>query len=104
MSKKQEYKVVAGASNEFIRDISKHISKLRNKPHLVKNSKHRKTLKKHQKKLRRLINSKVGVKSKRTILFMKGGIFPLLIPIISAAIGAAGSVAAAGTSAAILRA
>ena len=103
MSKKQQYEVAAGASNEFIKDLVSYMKKLRNKPHLVKNSKHRKTLKKHRKQLRRLINSRVGVKSKRKILLMKGGFLPLLIPIIMASIGGAATIGAAATQAAIMK-
>ena len=97
MSKQQQRKVVAGESEEFIKDMSKYISELRHNLHLVKKSKHRRALKRHGKKLHRLINSKPGVKTKSNILLMKGGIAPILIPIIFASIGKAGTVAVAGT-------
>lgn len=104
MSKKKQQNVVAGASKEFIKDISKHLSKIRSKPHLVKNSKHRKQLKRHRAKLQRLVNPQVSLDKKRKILLMKGGIIPFLIPIICASIGAAGTVGAAAAGAAIAKA
>ena len=82
-----------GASNLFIRDVSSALKKIRSRPHLVK-GKHRKVLKKHRDKLRRLVNAKVSINKKRSILTQKGGIVPVLIPIICAAIGAAGTTAA----------
>jgi len=100
MSKKQQQETVAGASKEFIRDMSTVLNKMRNKPHLVKSSKHRKQLKRHRTKLRRLVSPQVSLDKKRKILLMKGGIAPLLIPILCASIGAAGAVG----SAAVMRA
>ena len=82
-----------GASNVFIRDVSSALKKIRARPHLVK-GKHRKVLKKHRNKLRRLVSAKVSVNKKRSILTQKGGIAPILIPIICASIAAAGSTAA----------
>ena len=94
---------VARASREFINDISQYLKKIQTRPHLVKNKKHRQTLKKHRGKLRRLVDPHLSTEKKRQILLMKGGIVPFLIPIICASIGAAGSVGAAATSAAILK-
>lgn len=104
MSKKKQQNVIAGASREFIKDISVYLSKIRRKPYLVKNSKHRRQLKKHRGKLQHLVSPQVSLDRKRKILLMRGGIAPFLIPIICASIGAAGTVGAAATGAAIARA
>ena len=93
---------VVGASNQFIRDVSGFLSKIRKKGHLLKPS-HRNILKRHKKKLRKLVNAKTPIHMKRLILSQKGGIAPLLIPIIVAAIGAGGGVAASATHAAIMK-
>ena len=89
-----------GASNVFIRDVSSALKKIRTRPHLVKAS-HQKVLKKHRNKLRNLVNAKVSINKKRSILTQKGGIVPLLIPVICAAIGAAGTTAAGVGGAAV---
>ena len=104
MGKKKQQNVIAGASREFIKDISAHLSKIRRQPKLVKKIKHRRQLKKYRGKLRRLVNPQVSLEKKRNILLMKGGIAPFLIPIICASIGAAGTVGAAATGAAIAKA
>ena len=93
---------VVGASNQFIRDLSSFLSKIRNAGHLLKAS-HRNTLRKHKKKLRKLVNAKTPIHMKRLILSQRGGIAPFLIPIIVAAIGAGGSIGAAATHAAIAK-
>lgn len=98
---KQRTAVIA-ASNEFIRDISGFLNKIRRSPHLVKAS-HRRILKKHQKKLQKLVHAKTPIATKRLILSQKGGIIPFLIPVIVALLGAGGSIAGAATSAAILK-
>ena len=103
MSKQKQKQNVAGASNEFIRDVSSFMNKLRKQPHLV-GSRHKATLRKHKQKLRRLVSSKTPIHVKRAILQQKGGIIPLLIPLIVAAIGATGAVGAAATHAGIMRA
>ena len=84
---------VVGASNKFIRDISGFLSKVRTKGDLVKPS-HRKILRRHSKKLKKLVNPKTSIATKRLILSQKGGIAPALIPVIVALIGAGGGVAA----------
>ena len=91
-----------GASNEFIRDVSAFMSKLRKQPDLVKGS-HRNVLKRHSLKLRKLIHAKTPLEKKRMILSQTGGILPALIPIIVAIIGAGGGIASAATSAAIIK-
>lgn len=103
MSRQQQRKIVTGSSTEFIKDMSKFLSKLRTKAYLVKSSKHRRQLKRHKHKLRHLVNPSIPIEKKRKILLMKGGIAPFLIPIICASITAAGGVGAAATSAAIMK-
>ena len=93
---------VVGSSNEFIRDVSNFMSRVRKQPHLVKAS-HRNILKRHSKKLRKLVHAKTSINSKRLILSQKGGIIPALIPVICALIGAGGGIAGAATSAAIIK-
>ena len=84
---------VVGASNKFIRDMTGFLSKIRSKGDLVKPS-HRKILRRHRKKLKKLVNPKTSIATKRLILSQKGGIAPALIPVIVALIGAGGGVAA----------
>ena len=103
MKPKRQRSSVVGASNEFIRDVSGIMNKMRHRPDLVKSS-HRKILKRHSKKLRSLIHAKTPINKKRLILVQRGGIFPALIPVIVALIGAAGGIGGAATSAAILKA
>lgn len=100
----QQRVLVKGASNEFIRDVSGFLKKIRGKSHLVKSARHRNTLKRHRKKLQKLVHAKTPLDKKRKILLQRGGIAPLLIPIIVAIIGAGGGVASAATHAAISRA
>jgi hypothetical protein len=102
MKKGKQSATVLTASNEFIRDVSGFMSKIRKRGQLV-NSKHRKVLSKHAKNLRKLIHAKTPVESKRLILSQRGGILPALIPIICALIGAGGGIAGAATSAAIIK-
>ena len=98
----KQREMMLNSSNEFIRDISSFLAKIRKRPDLV-TAKHRKVLKKHRNKLRKLVHAKTGVQSKRLILSQKGGIIPFLIPIITAVIGGASSIAAGATTAAILK-
>lgn len=93
---------IVGASNDFIRDVSGLLKRIRKRPDLVKPS-HQKVLKRHKKKLQRLVQAKTPIRIKRQILSQKGGIIPALIPVIVALIGAGGSIAGAATSAAILK-
>ena len=102
MKKDAQLKAVLGASNEFIKDLSVYIRQLRRRPDLVKAS-HRKVLKKHGTKLRKLIHAKTPIHQKRLILMQSGGIFPFLIPVITAVLSAGGAIGAAATSAAILK-
>ncbi len=91
-----------GASNAFIRDVSGFFKRIRKQGHLVRPS-HRKILRRHRKKLQKLVQAKTPINTKRLILSQKGGILPALIPIIVALIGAGGTVAGAATTAAILK-
>ena len=102
MKRGRQRTLVQGASNEFIRDVSSFLTRVRRRPDLVKGS-HRKVLRRHKKKLQRLIHAKTPIKKKRQILIQKGGIIPALIPIICAVIGAGGAVGAGAASAAIMK-
>lgn len=102
MKKGKQRTAVLGASNEFIRDVSSFMQKLKRRPDLVSKT-HRKTLAKHRTKLRRLVHAKTPIDNKRLILSQTGGILPFLIPIICASITAAGGIGAAATSAAIIK-
>lgn len=103
MSAKKQREAVSGSSNEFIKDMSTFLKRIRTKPHLLGN-KHRKILKRHKTKLRKIINSKTPLSEKRRLLTQKGGIIPALIPIITAIIGAAGGIGASAVGAAIMKA
>ena len=93
---------VWGASNKFIHDMSRFLNKIRNKGNLLR-ANQRRILKKHRKKLKKLVKAKTPVDTKRLILSQKGGIIPALIPIIVALIGAGGSIATGATTAAIMK-
>ena len=93
---------IAQASNAFINDIIKVLKYLKKRPHLVSTS-HKKKLKKIKPRLRKLVHGKTSMVKKRNILMQRGGIIPFLIPIIAAAIGAAGSVASGAVTAAIMK-
>lgn len=108
MSKAQQKAVLHGASNEFIRDMSSYLQKLKKRPELIKHPAHRKLLKRHRAKLRKLVHAKTSLRQKRAILTQRGGqiggaIAAAIIAIVCASIGAAGTVGAAATSAAILK-
>jgi len=91
------------ASKEFVKDIANVMSRLRSRPNLVPKPKDRRTLQKYKKSLRRLTSKGPSVEKKRKILLQRGGILPLLIPIICASIGAAGTVGAAAVGAAVMK-
>jgi hypothetical protein len=94
---------VVGASNDFIRDVSGLLTKIRKQPSLVKKASHHRIFQKNKTKLRKLVHAKTPIHVKRFILSQKGGIIPALIPIFIALIGAGGSIGAAATHAAISR-
>ena len=104
MSKKRQRHVVHKASNAFIKDLSTAVRKLRNKGHLVSN-KHKRVLQRHKHKLRVLANASMPVYKRRAVLNQKGGFVfsTVLIPIIAAAIGAAGTVAGSAAGAAVMK-
>ena len=102
MSQSRQKSSILRASDEFIRDMCSFIQQLKHRPDLVKSS-HRKTLKRHRKKLRKLIHAKTPILEKRVMLTQRGGFFPFLIPIIVASITGAASIGAAATSAAIIK-
>lgn len=93
---------IAQANSKFIKDVSSVMKKLRKRPDLVTMT-HRKRLQKHRVRLQKLIHPKTSIQKKREILTHRGGIFPLLIPLIAAGIGAAGSVASGAVTAAIMK-
>lgn len=105
MTKAKQKAAIHGASNEFIRDMTSYLKKLKKRPDLIKNATHRKLVRKHRKKLQKFIHANTTIHQKRNILTQKGGqvggFITALVAIICAAIGAAGSIGAAATSAAI---
>ena len=104
MNKRMQKQMMRSASNKFVKDFSSTVAKLRYRPYLV-SQRNRRKLHQHKRKLRILADSRASIKSKRRVLnHQTGGIFPILIPIIAASIGAAGSVAGAAVHAAIARA
>lgn len=102
LSRKKQSAAIQGASNEFIQDVSKFFSQIRTKPELVP-VKHRKVFRRHRLKLRKLISKRTPVSEKRHLLTQKGGFLPLLIPIISAIIGATGVIGGSAAAAAIAK-
>ena len=92
------------ASPEFIRDVSNFFKQIRHKAHLVK-PKHRQVIKRHKKEFRKLIDPRTPIALKRVMLYQKGGQFgEIIIPaIISAIIGAGGSVAGSAAAAAVMK-
>ena len=104
MTPKKRVTLIAGSSNQFIRDFSNAMQKIRKRPHLVA-AKHTKKLQRHKRKLRKLVHSKTPIHVKRRLLTQKGGfiISSILVPIIAAAIGAAGTVAGSAAGAAIMK-
>ena len=104
MNPKRRNAVIAGSSNQFIRDFSNVMQKIRKQPHLVA-AKHKKKLQRHKRKLRQIVNSGTPIHVKRRLLTQKGGfiISSILVPLIAAAIGAAGTVAGSAVGAAVMK-
>jgi hypothetical protein len=125
MSKQKQREAAMQASPQFIRDLCKVLSNLRNHPELL-NAKQRKRIQPHVNKLRKLIHSKTSIAKKRLILsqtanrthakapfsskrtllarpIQKGGILPILIPIICASIAGGTTIAASAVGAAIMK-
>ena len=104
MNPKRRNTVIAGSSNEFIRDFSNAMQKIRKQPHLVA-AKHKKKLQRHKRKLRQLVNSRTPIHVKRRLITQKGGFIfsTILVPLIAAAIGAAGTVAGSAVGAAVMK-
>ena len=71
------------ANNGFIRQMCTHIKKLR---HRKFSKKQTKGLKRHAAKLKTLANSKVSIAKKRHILSQRGGLIPMVAPLIMSAI------------------
>ena len=104
MNPRKRNTVIAGSSNQFIRDFSNAMRKIRKQPHLVA-ANQKKKLQRHKRKLRQLVNSRTPIHVKRRLLTQKGGfvISSILVPLIAAAIGAAGSVAGSAVGAAVMK-
>ena len=102
MTPVKQREAVWGASNVFVNDVVNFMKKIRHKGHLVKPS-HRKILKRHRLKLRKLVHPKTSMHRKRMILSQKGGFLSILLPIIVALIGAGGGIGAAAVSAKIMK-
>ena len=101
----QQRKEISVANNKFIHDFCSATCKLRHKTSLPLSTKMKRDLKKYGPKLRALTNKRTSLAMKRKVLStQRGGIAPLLIPIITAAIAAGGGVASAATAAAIAKA
>ena len=102
----QRKRALSYASNQFIRDLSKVLGKVRHLPlHTFRiQPKLMKQIKSRRKSLQTFVSQKSALKRKRRFLNQKGDIVPALIPIIAAAIAAGGSVVSAGVGAAIARA
>ena len=102
MTPVKQREAILGSSSRFINDITNFMKKIRHKAHLVKPS-HRRILKRHKKKLQKLVHPKTTVRRKRLILSQKGGFISILLPIIVALIGAGGSIGAGAVGAAIMK-
>ena len=104
MKPKSRNAAIAGSSNQFIRDFSNVMQKIRKHPQLV-SAKHKNKLRRHKRKLRQIVNSRTPIHVKRRLLTQKGGfiISSILVPLIAAAIGAVGSVAGSAVGAAVLK-
>ena len=119
MSEQKQREAATQASPQFIKDLCKVLSNLRNHPELL-NAKQRKRIQPHINKLRKLIHSKTSMAKKRLILsqsisgahakapfskrpIQKGGILPILIPIICASIAGGTTIAASAVGAAIMK-
>lgn len=104
MNSKRRNAVIAGSSNQFIRDFSNAMQKIPKQPQLVA-ARHKKKLQRHKRKLRQIVNSGTPIHVKRRLLTQKGGfiISSILVPLIAAAIGAAGTVAGSAVGAAVMK-
>lgn len=74
------------ANDQFIRKFCTHVKKLR---HVPLRSSQRKILASNRAALKKLVNNKVSLKSKRRILSQRGGFLPALIPLIASVAGPA---------------
>ena len=73
------------ANNDFIRQMCIHIKKLRTqrnlKPQQIA------ALKRHAPKLRALVNTKVPLTKKRSLLTQRGGFLPMIAPLLMSVAG-----------------
>ena len=81
----QRCNAIRFANDKFIRDIVSHVKKLRTRKVSAKDQK---LLKRYSTKLRFISSPKVSLQKKRQTLTQKGGFLPLLLPILTLAIGA----------------
>ena len=83
---KQRRQAIEVANAKFIRDFVSQVKKLRRTTKLRPDL--RRKLKRHTKSLKKLINSRTGLDSKRQLMSQRGGFLPLLL----AALPAVGSI------------
>ena len=89
MKSSQRTKVLRMVNNKFIHDLCQHTRKLR---HAKLTPATRKTLSRYRKQLRKLINKKSSLKTKRKLLSQRGSfIGPLLGALIPTLIGSIAS-------------
>ena len=73
------------ANNDFIKEMCTHIRKLRHKKNLSRKQRH--GLMRYAPKLRTLVNGKVSLKKKRSLLSQRGGFLPMIAPLIMSVAG-----------------
>ena len=84
LSRGAQVQAMSVANNRFIRDFVTHVKRLR---HQKLSPKQQKVIQRHKLKLRKLVNRRTKLSSKRHLLSQKGGFLPALIPLIAAAAG-----------------
>ena len=102
MSPGQKHHYLQHANKKFVNDLCKATREVRYM-NIKLSPSLRRRIKKHCKLLKAFVNPRTKLKRKKQLLTQRGGIAPFLIPLLVAGIGAAGSVGAAATSAAILK-
>ena len=94
MKGKRRVKALNNANDNFIKDLSSTLSKVRHQPPniLHTNPNLLRRIQFQRQALQRFSNKSTSMKAKRKMVKQKGGIIPALIPIIAAGIGALGAV------------
>ena len=100
MKESSRKKALLSANRPFIQDLSSAVRRLRHS-NMPVSAAQKKAISKHTAFLRKMADPRISYRSKRKTLVQKGGIAPALIPLIAAAIGAAGTVGASAAHAAI---